>query len=425
MLYLDTVIIAPNRIRRDFDEDYLAELSNSIASKGLMNPITVRETPDGYELVAGENRYKAIGRLHDLEIPFFCNGRTVAVGKYPALLLGDLQEDDRLEAELEENTHRRDLTWQEQSAARARLFALRKGKAESKGEAYNPTTLADELKRSGVSTSGSDIYRDLRLAKHLADPEVAKQKTEKDALKVIKKKQEALFTKHLAAEVEKEETIHTLIEGDCKERLASLPANSYPVVLTDPPYGIGVDNAGSQVGNQHHYDDSADVLATLLESVPDELYRVAAVNAHLYWFCDITWLKAIQNALRSAGWSVDEYPLIWNKNGRGVAPDTQYRHRRTYEAIIFATKGDRPLLKLAPDVITVSPTADLQQAEKPVELLVELLGRSAQSGDQVLDPFAGSGSIFVAASKAGCKATGIELDATRAALARTRLNGEK
>lgn len=424
MLYLDAIIVPANRLRKEFDQDYLAELSNSIASKGLLNPITVRETPDGYELVAGENRMRAVSRLHDFEIPFNCNSHRVATGKFPCLLLSDLSEEDRLEAELEENTCRRDLSWQEKADGRARLFTLRKSKAESKGETYNPTTLAEELKRSGISASGSDVSRDLRLAKHLNDPEVAKQKTEKDALKVIQKKQAAFFQERLAAEVTKEETVHTLYEGDCRGVLSRLQDNTFPVILTDPPYGIGVDKAGSQVSGAHHYDDSADILDEILEVVPEELYRVAAENAHLYWFCDLQWMDQISTRLADAGWSVDVYPIIWNKNGRGIAPDTQYRHRRTYEIILFATKGSRPLLQLAADVITVSPTSDLQQAEKPVELLSELLRRSAQPGDTILDPFAGSGSIFLAASKAQCKATGIELDPVRANLAKTRLNGE-
>lgn len=424
MLYLDTVIIEPNRIRREFDEEYLSELCNSISSKGLLNPITVREVPDGHALVAGENRLRAVSRLHDLEIPFNCNGHRVAAGKYPCLLISELSEEDRLEAELEENTHRRDLSWQEKADARARLFAIRKGKAESKGETYNPTSLADELKRSGVSASRVDIFRDLKLAKHLKDPEVAQAKTEKDALKIIQKKQAAFFNKRIADEITKTETIHQLLEGDARVLLTTLPDEHFPVILTDPPYGIGVDKAGSQVQGQHHYDDSAEKLEELLEVFPEELYRVATENAHLYWFCDLQWMDQISTRLADAGWEVDTYPIIWNKNGRGIAPDTNRRPRRTYELILYARKGDRPLLKLAADVITVSPGSDLQQAEKPVELLTELLSRSAQPGDNILDPCAGSGSIFLAASKAGCKATGIELDPTRANLAKTRLNGE-
>ena len=58
--------------RRDFDEEELAELANSIRAKGLVQPIVAR--PDrqrgGYEIVAGERRWRAAqrARLHDVPV---------------------------------------------------------------------------------------------------------------------------------------------------------------------------------------------------------------------------------------------------------------------------------------------------------------------------------------------------------------------
>lgn len=428
MLFLkpNEIIIPDNRIRKEFNEEHLAELGASISSKGLLNPITVRKVngSDSYELVAGENRLRALDRMVDLELTFECNGEAVPAGTVPCLLLSDLPEDLRLEAELEENTHRRDLTWQEQAEARARLLALRRAQHP---EGFSAANLAEELTRSGAPVQRDAIQSDIRVARFLDKPEVRNAKTKKEALNIIKKEQTNFFLQALGDEVKKEEELysHKLIEGDCREKLLSLPDSYFSLILTDPPYGIDVQDAGSQVSHAHHYDDSIGILENILAVVPDQLYRVTLDNAHLYWFCDFTWFGEISSALADAGWEVDRYPLIWNKNGRGIAPDTQYRHRRTYECILFASKGNRPLLKLQPDVITISPTADLQQAEKPVELLQELLSRSAQPGDRVLDPFVGSGSLFPAATKAGVFATGVEIDPTRANLARSRLDGSK
>ena len=49
----------PNQPRRDFDESALEELAASIKEKGVVTPVTVRDTEDGYELVAGERRWRA------------------------------------------------------------------------------------------------------------------------------------------------------------------------------------------------------------------------------------------------------------------------------------------------------------------------------------------------------------------------------
>lgn len=64
--------ITPNRFqpRRSFAEPELAELEASIGASGLLQPITVRSQPGGgWELVAGERRLRAAGRLGWTEIP--------------------------------------------------------------------------------------------------------------------------------------------------------------------------------------------------------------------------------------------------------------------------------------------------------------------------------------------------------------------
>ena len=53
--------IIPNRFqpRRQFDEDEIMELSESIRKHGIIQPLVVRPTAEKYEIIAGERRYKA------------------------------------------------------------------------------------------------------------------------------------------------------------------------------------------------------------------------------------------------------------------------------------------------------------------------------------------------------------------------------
>ncbi len=57
--------MAPNRFqpRRAMDPAALAELKHSIASSGLLQPVVVRQVESGYELVAGERRWRAVREL--------------------------------------------------------------------------------------------------------------------------------------------------------------------------------------------------------------------------------------------------------------------------------------------------------------------------------------------------------------------------
>lgn len=89
--------IEPNRDqpRKDFDEEALNELSESIKKHGLLQPILVRTKPaGGYEIVAGERRWRAC-RMAEL--------RTVPV------VIRDMDEREVMEVALIENLQREDL----------------------------------------------------------------------------------------------------------------------------------------------------------------------------------------------------------------------------------------------------------------------------------------------------------------------------
>lgn len=58
-LSVDALRPNPNQPRVEFDEDSLRALSDSIRRYGILQPLTVRRTDEGYELIAGERRLRA------------------------------------------------------------------------------------------------------------------------------------------------------------------------------------------------------------------------------------------------------------------------------------------------------------------------------------------------------------------------------
>ena len=58
-LLLTSIVPNPRQPRRDFDDAQVKELADSIRSEGLMQPIVVRKVRDGFELIAGERRFRA------------------------------------------------------------------------------------------------------------------------------------------------------------------------------------------------------------------------------------------------------------------------------------------------------------------------------------------------------------------------------
>jgi len=114
-------ITAAERQRKAFSAKPLKDLEDSIALRGLLHPIVVRRNGAENFLVCGERRLRAMRALHNSNILFNFDGTCVTPGEIPYIELTDLSDTEYMEAELEENLLREDLTWQERNAA---LYAI-------------------------------------------------------------------------------------------------------------------------------------------------------------------------------------------------------------------------------------------------------------------------------------------------------------
>jgi len=407
-----------NRQRRHFDEKALISLATSIREKGLLHPLVLQD--DNTTLVAGERRLRAISMLAELGVEVTCDGKVYAAGHVPYVTLRSLSEDGLVEAELEENILREDLTWQEEASAIDQLHTLR---VKQKGGDQTFKATATEI--VGDSANNADLMkvRDATIiSQHLDDPDVAKAKTKKEALKIIRKNAEQKLTNSLAEKFNLEQTPHTFNNGDFRDFSHFINTSSIDTVITDPPYGIGADTFGDQAGASHAYDDSPEYFQEIIREFAVESCRVTKDRAHLYAFCDPRMFSFLSAAFAGLGWNVWPTPLIWAK-GNGMLPRPEHGPRRTYEFIMFASKGDKPVTAVYNDVLTVPGlSAPRYGAEKPVELYQELMRRSCRPGDTVWDPFAGAGPVFPAANRASLIAIGTELSTNKFNYAKLRLN---
>lgn len=442
LIPLDQIVISPNRQRREFDPQSLAELMDSIQSKGLFHPIVVRnETHEASDtnlssvtitLVAGERRLRAIQDLLAMGSMLSFNGSMVPEGMVPTVNLGDLSPLDAEEAELEENIRRTDLTWQERAQATARLAELRRAQARSNGNA-EPTTadISAEVRGSSEGIHHDETKQEIIVSKHLFNPEVAKARNLKEAYKVLRRQEEVKKNEKLAEHIGRTFSAgdHQLLQGDCLGLMQDMVAETFDVILSDPPYGMGADEFGDSGGRApvgHAYKDDFETWCELMEKFSVECFRVAKQQSHLYLFCDVGNFGVLKNFISLAGWTVFRTPLIWHKPNGMRAPWPEHGPQRKYEVILYAMKGKKPVNKIFPDVMTYPSNDNLgHAAQKPVALFVDLLRRSSKPGDKVLDPFCGSGTIFLACQEMLCVATGIELDQAHYGLAAKRLEGLK
>lgn len=436
-LPLSSITISPERQRREFDPEALTDLANSISAHGLLHAIVVRETPNGVTLVAGERRLRAMETIWMVGGSIRHNGQSYPPETVPAVTLGELDPIAAEEAELDENLRREDLTWQEEAAAIKRLHDLRTKQAQLLGQTHSVADTAREVysESAAVKSGGSlgEVHQQTRnaiiLADHLDNPDVAKAKNSKEAFKVLKKQEETRKNVELAERIGKSfnSSAHTLLHEDCLEWLAVCPANSFDVILTDPPYGMGADafgdGAGRLVNSEHHYKDDVGSWRSLMQRVVPEFFRIAKPQAHAYIFCDFDRFHELKGMMQDAGWKVFRTPIINYKPNSGRVPLPEHGPRRQYELCLYAIKGNKPVTAIYSDVIQTTLEENLTHgAQKPIELYVNLLRRSCRPGDLVIDPFAGSGTIFPAAHSMKVRATGIEKNPEYFGIAVSRLN---
>ena len=91
---IDKIMSNPNQPRREFDQEALTELSNSIREIGIITPITLRQLGDGkYQIIAGERRWRAAKAAGLTTIPAYI--RTVEdEGVMEMALVENIQRED-------------------------------------------------------------------------------------------------------------------------------------------------------------------------------------------------------------------------------------------------------------------------------------------------------------------------------------------
>ncbi|HHA0549288.1 TPA: ParB/RepB/Spo0J family partition protein [Staphylococcus aureus] len=149
---IDISDIKPNpyQPRKTFDENHLNDLADSIKEYGILQPIVLRKTVQGYYIVVGERRFRA---------------SKIAGLKYVSAIIKDLTDEDMMELAVIENLQREDLNAIEEAESYQRLMTDLKitqqevAKRLSKSRPY----IANMLRLLHLPKKIADMVKDGRL----------------------------------------------------------------------------------------------------------------------------------------------------------------------------------------------------------------------------------------------------------------------
>lgn len=216
--------------------------------------------------------------------------------------------------------------------------------------------------------------------------------------------------------------------GNCLEVMGQMEPDSIDLILTDPPYGIDIDNSqifGREQGKQTGFEDGDFETFDLLDKAIAQMYRILKPDCHMYIFCAIDKTHTLKRLLEKHGFWVHKMPLIWDK-GSGSYPSQGTTFVHSYEPFLHCMKGKRKLNGTPRDVFPIKrvpANKKIHPTEKPTELLRDIINLSSMAGERVFDPFAGSGSTLQAAKETNRQASGVELDQVHYAAICKRLGG--
>ena len=207
----------PDQPRRDFDPEELEELAESIRTHGIIQPLTVREMPNGYyQIIAGERRWRASRLAEKTEVP---------------VVVMEADDKKAMELALIENLQRSDLNPVEEAMgydALIREYGMTQEEAAARVGKSRPA-VANALRLLGLSQPVLDKLREgLLTAGHARA--VLQLKNEKKQLEAAQKiialglsvRQAELLCKNMTREPEKKPPVTLEVDyvAECEKNLS-------------------------------------------------------------------------------------------------------------------------------------------------------------------------------------------------------------
>ena len=427
MIPTQSVIVAEDRAREVMGD--LEALELNMKESGLISPLAVMDKKDGtFFLLAGERRFTVLSR----------NG----VAEIPARIYDtELTDLEMKVIEKSENFFRKDMEYWEMDKLTLEIHRMQQaihGAITTPGPGQEGWKMEDTSEMLGGVSKATVSQAIKRAEIREVCPEAFEGcKTAADALKVIKKIDEAIVKQVIAKQIEVKNENGTAssalvqlsksyIIKSCFDGIKEIPSGVFHLVEIDPPYAIKImEQKKSEGESQYQQSDYNEIPAPIymdgdpngtwkgMKTLLKESYRVMTEHSWLLcWFGPEPWFEPMYKAIKEAGFETTRMCPIWVKpSGQTKQPET--RLPNAYEMFFYAWKG-RPAIarQRGTNTFVYSPVpsqSKVHPTERPIEMIRDIYETFAFQGSRVLIPCLGSGNGMIAAHQAGMTAIGFDL----------------
>jgi ParB family chromosome partitioning protein len=415
-----TSITIEDRQRKDYGD--IEELADSLKRLGLIQPVVLDQNN---RLIAGGRRCEA--------------ARTLGWTEIDVVYRETLNADELYELELEENIQRKQMTWQEEVAATAKIHELKYARNAAEGLAWGYRQTGAML---GISVG--KVQYILQIAREIArDPEgqVAKAASVTDAIRVLLQRTEDQVAAELAKRTLQsapaptssttssdttsvEVSGYDLPDAIAGEESATAPEIVVPIsrmlhhgdgidwmfnnpgavdhIITDPPYGIDMDmlsqgNTGMQnidrIEETHGVEDNERMFTRLFPAAHTALRD----SGYFVTWCDVMQWDRLYRLAVETGFKVQRWPITWVKMHQCMNQAAQYNFTKNTEIAMVCRKGKATMALPAPTCVVMASNMSEKQRYghpfvKPFMVWEFLVRHLTLEGQTICEPFAGVGS---------------------------------
>lgn len=205
-----------------------------------------------------------------------------------------------------------------------------------------------------------------------------------------------------------EENMNSIIHGDSYELIKKIPDKAIDVIITDPPYGLGIDfQDEKKCKNPKHNRKKHDKENWDKEIPPAWFFKeMKRVSKNMIVFGANYFNENLEEGHK--GW------IIWDKGQKGLTMS---------DGEIIYTNFDRPTRIYVCNRFELKNDMSTHPTQKPLKLMLEIVKNYTNENDLIVDFFAGSGSTLEACQILNRRYIGIEKNKNYYKKIKDRLNG--